>query len=72
MGRETHVWREPGEALVFDDSFEHDVSNPAASSRVVLAVQLHHPGIDHDAAVLAPDGKTWQYMPPAVRGPYDL
>ena len=39
------TWRrwERGEALVFDDSFEHEVRNPGEDPRAVLIVHFPHP-----------------------------
>lgn len=34
--------------MVFDDSFEHLAANDGETARVVLAVQLLHPGLLHD------------------------
>ena len=40
-------WRsyEEGRALVFDDSFEHEVVHGGASDRFVLYTVVHHPGL---------------------------
>ena len=45
VAEEVRMWSEPGQVEVFDDSFEHEVRNEAATSRLVLAVQLLHPGL---------------------------
>ncbi len=44
VGSETHRWRE-GEIVAFDDSFEHEAWNRAASDRVVLIFESHHPDL---------------------------
>jgi aspartyl/asparaginyl beta-hydroxylase (cupin superfamily) len=41
---ETRRWRE-GECLVFDDYFEHEAWNHARDDRIVLIVDLWHPGL---------------------------
>ena len=41
---EVRQWRE-GELLVFDDSFEHEVWNTSDEARLVLIVDLWHPGL---------------------------
>jgi hypothetical protein len=61
VGKETRAWREPGQMMVFDDSFEHDVKNYAEGSRVVLAIQLKHPHL-RAGTVNANGG--WTYAPP--------
>ena len=38
----------PGEALVFDDSFEHEVWNDGKQERVVLLLDLWHPDLQQD------------------------
>ena len=37
-----HEWKE-GEAILFDDSWEHEVKNPATEPRVVLMVDIRRP-----------------------------
>jgi aspartate beta-hydroxylase len=44
IGDEVHAWRE-GELFAFDDSFEHEAWNRAASDRVVLIFESHHPDL---------------------------
>lgn len=44
VGGETRTW-EPGECLVFEDSFEHEVWNDSDERRVVLIVDLWHPDL---------------------------
>jgi aspartate beta-hydroxylase len=41
VGGNRHRWRE-GELVAFDDSFEHEAWNRAASDRVVLIFEAHH------------------------------
>lgn len=42
VGAETRAWRE-GEALVFDDSFEHEAWNRGTRTRVVLLFEIWRP-----------------------------
>jgi Aspartyl/Asparaginyl beta-hydroxylase/Domain of unknown function (DUF6817) len=44
VGDETRRWVE-GECLVFDDHFEHEAWNHTGGDRVVLIVDLWHPGL---------------------------
>ena len=44
VGNETREWRE-GEALIFDDSFEHEAWNRSDSTRVVLLFEIWRPEI---------------------------
>lgn len=44
IGSEQVTWRE-GEALLIDDSFEHEVWNESARTRLVLIVDSWHPGL---------------------------
>ncbi len=44
VGNETREWRE-GEALIFDDSFEHEAWNRSGTSRVVLLFEIWRPEI---------------------------
>jgi hypothetical protein len=44
VGDETRQWRE-GECLVFDDYFEHEAWNHTDEERIVLIVDLWHPGL---------------------------
>ncbi|MDQ6606312.1 MAG: aspartyl/asparaginyl beta-hydroxylase domain-containing protein [Actinomycetota bacterium] len=44
VGNESRRWRE-GRCLVFDDSFEHEAWNHADTERIVLIVDLWHPGL---------------------------
>ena len=44
VGDARHAWRE-GELFAFDDSFEHEAWNRAASDRVVLIFEAHHPDL---------------------------
>ena len=47
VGNETREWRE-GEALIFDDSFEHEAWNRSDSTRVVLLFEIWRPEITLD------------------------
>ena len=42
VGGETHVWRE-GEAVAFDDTYEHEAWNRGSRTRVVLIVDVWNP-----------------------------
>lgn len=42
VGGERHVWRE-GEAIVFDDTYEHEAWNRSNKTRVVLIVDVWNP-----------------------------
>ena len=44
VGADTRPWRE-GEAIVFDDTIEHEASNPSDLLRVVLIFDLWHPDL---------------------------
>ena len=49
VGGEARTW-ERGRALVFDDSFEHEVWNDADAERVVLLLRFWHPDLGEDKA----------------------
>ena len=52
VGAEIRTWR-VGECLVFDDSLDHEVWNLTDSPRIVLIVDLWHPGLEpEEVAVL--------------------
>ena len=44
VGNETRAWRE-GEALIFDDSFEHEAWNKSGDTRVILLFEIWRPEI---------------------------
>ena len=44
VGEEVRRWRE-GKCLVFDDYFEHEAWNHTDEDRLVLIVDLWHPGL---------------------------
>ncbi len=44
VGAETRHWRR-GEALVFDDTIEHEAANPSEQLRVVFIFDAWHPGL---------------------------
>ena len=44
VGNETRAWR-TGEALIFDDSFEHEAWNNSADTRVILLFEIWRPEI---------------------------
>jgi len=45
VGGEAHVWRE-GEAVVFDDTFEHQAWNRSEERRVILLMDTWNPHLD--------------------------
>ena len=45
VGNRTRQWRE-GEALLFDDSFEHEVWNEGSAPRLIFIVDAWHPQLD--------------------------
>jgi hypothetical protein len=47
VGNETQSWRE-GEALIFDDSFEHEAWNKSDATRVILLFEIWRPEISLD------------------------
>jgi aspartyl/asparaginyl beta-hydroxylase (cupin superfamily) len=44
VGAETRCWR-PGEAFIFDDTIEHEASNPSDDLRVVFIFDVWHPDL---------------------------
>ena len=44
VGAETRLWAR-GEALVFDDTIEHEAMNPTDELRVVLIIDVWHPDL---------------------------
>lgn len=42
IGEETHAWQR-GQALVFDDSYEHEVWNDSDQPRIVLLIDIKRP-----------------------------
>ena len=51
VGNETREWINDG-AIIFDDSFEHEVVHEGASDRIVLICDIWHPELDVDASIL--------------------
>lgn len=47
VGNETRTWR-AGEALIFDDSFEHEAWNRGSELRVILLFEIWRPEITRD------------------------
>lgn len=47
VGGETRSWKN-GEALIFDDSFEHEASNRSDQRRVILLFEIWRPEISND------------------------
>ena len=52
VGGVTRRWQE-GKILLFDDSFEHAVHNETEAARLVLIVDMWHPGLQTDEQRLA-------------------
>lgn len=50
VGNESRIWRE-GEALIFDDSIEHEAWNRGNSTRVVLLFEIWRPEISSDERI---------------------
>ncbi|KKC25509.1 aspartyl/asparaginyl beta-hydroxylase domain-containing protein [Sphingomonas sp. SRS2] len=44
VGAETREWKR-GEAWVFDDTIEHEAMNPSDELRVILIIDIWHPGL---------------------------
>lgn len=44
IGQERYSWKE-GEAILMDDSFEHEVWNKSENTRIILIVDSWHPGL---------------------------
>jgi aspartate beta-hydroxylase len=44
VGGQQQAWRE-GEAVVFDDTYEHEAWNRGGATRVVLIADIWHPGL---------------------------
>jgi hypothetical protein len=51
VGEQTRQWRE-GRCLVFDDYFEHEAWNHTDEDRIVLIVDLWHPGLSATEVML--------------------
>ena len=47
VGHQTRSWRE-GQALIFDDSFEHEAWNRGSELRVILLFEIWRPEISED------------------------
>jgi aspartyl/asparaginyl beta-hydroxylase (cupin superfamily) len=61
VGAETRFWQE-GKVLVFDDTIEHEATNPTGDLRIVLIFDIWHPGlsqVERDAvsAMIAAEGR---------------
>lgn len=66
VGAETRYWK-PGEAFVFDDTIEHEASNPSAELRVVFIFDVWHPDLgkaerDAVAALIGSIGTTGESL----------
>ena len=53
VGDETRSWRE-GEALIFDDTTEHEARNTSDQDRIVLLLDFLRPGVDPAEVDVAP------------------
>jgi len=61
VGADTRAWQE-GRVLVFDDTIEHEAVNPTDSLRIVLILDIWHPGLsaierEAVAAMVACEGR---------------
>jgi aspartate beta-hydroxylase len=53
VGAETRAWQE-GEALVFDDTIEHEAWNPSEQDRAILILDCWNPHLDdHERAMIS-------------------
>jgi hypothetical protein len=68
VGPETRPW-EPGKALIFDDSFEHEAWNRGRDTRVILLFEIWRPEIAEDErAALTKLFETIDELKPAEAG----
>jgi hypothetical protein len=68
VGPETRAW-EPGKALIFDDSFEHEAWNRGTETRVILLFEIWRPEIrDDERAALTKLFETIDLLGPAPTG----
>jgi hypothetical protein len=68
VGPETRTW-EPGKALIFDDSFEHEAWNRGKDTRVILLFEIWRPEIDaEERAALTKLFETIDELQPAEAG----
>jgi hypothetical protein len=68
VGPETRSW-EPGKALIFDDSFEHEAWNRGKYTRVILLFEIWRPEIgDEERAALTKLFETIDELKPAEAG----
>lgn len=68
VGPETRPW-EPGKALIFDDSFEHEAWNRGRDTRVILLFEIWRPEIDEaERAALTKLFETIDGLQPAEAG----
>lgn len=63
VGADTYCWTQ-GEVFAFDDSFEHEARNGAATDRVVLIFDVHHPDLSpaERSAIEAAYGMRQQWL----------
>lgn len=40
VGNETHLWRKPGEVVIFNDNFEHSAWNESEEERIILYIDF--------------------------------
>lgn len=68
VAHETRQW-EPGKALIFDDSFEHEAWNRGKDTRVILLFEIWRPEIDEaERAALTKLFETIDELQPAEAG----
>jgi aspartyl/asparaginyl beta-hydroxylase (cupin superfamily) len=68
VAHETRQW-EPGKALIFDDSFEHEAWNRGRETRVILLFEIWRPEIDEqERAALTKLFETIDELKPAEAG----
>ncbi|MGC6330385.1 aspartyl/asparaginyl beta-hydroxylase domain-containing protein [Rhizorhabdus sp. FW153] len=68
VGAETRPWRE-GEAFIFDDTIEHEASNPSDHLRIVLIFDIWHPDLSETerraiGAIIGADSGEPPFEPP--------
>ncbi len=61
VGDDTRQWTE-GRCLVFDDYFEHEAWNHTDEDRLVLIVDLWHPGLSDTEVMLLEGLQTYAYV----------
>jgi len=51
VGTEWHTWEE-GKAIIFDDSWEHEVIHTGTDIRVVLIMDIWHPELPESQRIV--------------------